>query len=60
MKIYDGGSDKDNLLSSEAGNCAPSPITSLRNQLFIKFTSDGNGNGKGFTAKIKFGNRFIT
>ena len=56
MQLYNGGSDKDELLSSETGNSAPSPITSLRNQMFIKFSSDGNGVGKGFTAKITFGN----
>ena len=55
MKIYDGGSDKD----AETGNYSPSPITSLRNQLFVKFTSDSNGVGKGFTAKITFSNKII-
>ena len=60
MKIYDGGSDKDELLSSETGNSVPSHITSLRNQMFIKFSSDDNGVGKGFTAKIIFGNIFST
>ena len=55
--MYDGGSDKD----AETDNSAPSPITSLRNQLFLKFTtSNGNGVGKGFTAKITFGNRITT
>ena len=60
MKLYNGGSDKDDLLSSnETGNLASSPIKSLGNQLFIMFTTDGNGVGKGFTAKIKFGNIII-
>ena len=60
MKLYNGGSDKDDLLSSyETGNLASSPIQSLGNQLFIMFTTDGNGVGKGFTAKIKFGNIII-
>ena len=54
--MFDGGSNKDELISSLTGNPALSPITSLRNQLFIKFSSDGNGVGKGFTAKISFGN----
>ena len=60
MKLYNGGSDKDDLLISETGNTAPSPVTSLRNQLFIKFTSYGNGVGKGFTTKVSFGNIFTT
>ena len=57
MKIYDGGSNKDELLISVTGNSAPSQVTSLRNQMFIMFIndSDSNGLGKGFTAKIKFG-----
>ena len=59
MKIYNGGSDKDESIISLSGNSAPSPVTSLRNQMFITFTADGNGVGKGFTAKITFGNRTI-
>ena len=54
--MYDGGSDKDELLSSKTGNSVLSPVTSMRNQIFIKFLSNGNGVGKGFTAKISFGN----
>ena len=57
--MYDGGSEKDELLNSLTGNSIPSPVTSLGNQIFITFTSDGNGVGKGFTAKITFGNKTI-
>ena len=53
--MYDGGSEKDELLNSLTGNSIPSPVKSLRNQMFITFTADGNGLGKGFTAKISFG-----
>ena len=56
MKSYDDGSDKYNLLISETGNTVPSPVTSLGNQMFIMFTTYGNDAGKGFTAKITFGN----
>ena len=59
LKMYDGGSAKDELLNSLTGNSIPSPVKSLRNQMFITFTADGNGVGKGFTAKITFGNRTI-
>ena len=59
MKIYDGGSDKDESIISLSGNSAPSPVKSLRNQMFITFTADGNGVDKGFTAKITFGIRII-
>ena len=57
MKIYNGGSDKDESIISLSGNSVPSPVTSLGNQMFIIFTTDGNGVGKGFTAKITFGIR---
>ena len=57
MKIYNGGSDKDESIISLTGNSAPSPVKSLRNQMFITFTSDGNAVDKGFTAKITFGIR---
>ena len=53
--MYDGGSEKDEWLNSLTGNSIPSPVKSLRNQMFITFTADGNGLGKGFTAKISFG-----
>ena len=57
--MYDGGSHKDKLLSCLTGNPSilyGNPITSLRNQMFIMFTTDGIEGGKGFTAKITFGN----
>ena len=57
MKIYNGGSDKDESIISLSGNSAPSPVKSLRNQMFITFTTDGNGVGKGFNAKIAFGSK---
>ena len=56
--MYDGGSQKDELLSSETGNSVPSPVKSSINQMFIIFYSDSNEFGKGFTAKISFGNIF--
>ena len=57
LKMYDGGSEKDELLNSLTGNSIPSPVKSLRNQMFITFTADGNAVDKGFTAKITFGIR---
>ena len=56
MKIYDGGSEKDELIISLTGSYVPSPVTSFLSQMFIIFTTNGNGIGKGFTAKITFGN----
>ena len=56
MKLYDGGSDKDDMLISvTTRSSAPSQVTSSRNQIFIMFTTDNNGIGKGFTTKISFG-----
>ena len=59
MELYDGGSNKDEWLNSLTGNSVPSPVTSLGDQMFIIFITDGNGIGKGFTAKITFGIRII-
>ena len=55
MNIYNGGSSKDNQLSSITGNLAPSEVKSLGSQVFIEFLANGNGAGKGFSASIKFG-----
>ena len=57
FKIYDGGSDRDELLiSMTGGNSITSPAKSLGNQLFIDFILlNGYEFGKGFTAKITFG-----
>ena len=56
LKIYHGGSDKDDLLISVTGSTAPVSVTSWRKQMFIHFTADGNGGGKGFSANITYGN----
>ena len=58
MKIYDGGSDKDELIYVHE-NSGPSLIKSDRNQIFISFTTDGKGVDKGFTAKFTFGNLIL-
>ena len=57
LKIYDGGSGKDENIFSETGNSVPDPLISFRSQMFIMFTTDGNGDCYGFTAKIIFGIR---
>ena len=55
MKIYNGGSEKDELLKSVTGNSIPSPVKSLGNQVFVIFNTDGSAVGKGFSAIITFG-----
>ena len=47
----------DKMFYFLTGNSVTSPIISPRNQIFITFNTDLNGVGKGFTAKISFGNR---
>ena len=62
LNIYDGGSSKDNQLSSMTGNLASYEVKSLASQVFIEFLANGNGVGKGFSASIKFGkimNQFL-
>ena len=55
LNIYDGGSSKDNHLSSITGNFVPIEVKSLGSQVFIEFLVNGNGAGKGFSASIKIG-----
>ena len=39
------------------GNTLPPTINSLKNQLFISFTSNSNGAGKGFNVSFEFGKK---
>ena len=57
MKVYNGGSDQDNLLSILTGNILPSTTLANENQVFISYTSNGNGGGKGFSASFAFGKK---
>ena len=57
MKIYDGGSDKDFMLSSMASdNPVLTHISSSSSQLFVAYNSKGNEVGKGFSVSIILGN----
>ena len=55
MSLYDGGSEIDTHMMSVTGNTYPGIISSSGNQMFISFTTDGHGLGKGFSAVIMFG-----
>ena len=55
LNIYDGGSTKDDLLTSIIGNYDSTQVNSTGSQLFIEFATNGNGVTKGFSASIKFG-----
>ena len=54
LNFYDGGSEIDTILSSVTGFWAFT-VSSTGNQMFISFTTDGHGSGKGFSALITCG-----
>ena len=59
LNIYDGGSiygGKSNQLPMTRNNVS-SQVKSNGSQVFLEFTTDGTGVGKGFSASIKFGIR---
>ena len=55
MKIYDGGSDKDQQLNFFTGNNLPTETISTGNQMFIMYGRSAYGAGKGFSATYTFG-----
>ena len=57
MKIYDGGSDKDQQLNFFTGNNLPMETISTGNQIFIMYGRSAYGAGKGFSASFEFGKR---
>ena len=54
LKIYNGGSSKDDEISSLTGNQNFASVSSTKNQLFISLIIDGHGIGKGFSASLEF------
>ncbi len=55
LEIFDGASNKDNLLLSKTGNDTSDVIYSSRNQIFVSFSTNRTGFSRGFTAVINFG-----
>lgn len=53
LEVYDGDSERANLLGKYCGKIAPSPITSSGNLLLIKFTSDYETTGAGFSIRYE-------
>lgn len=53
LEVYDGDSEKANLVGKYCGKIAPSPITSSGNFLLIKFTSDYETTGAGFSIRYE-------
>ena len=72
--VYDGGSSSSPLIGKFHGSSLPGAITSSRNKLFVRFTTDGSKQESGFAASyhgrghlkkcatpaFKFGVRFRT
>ncbi|KAL7851284.1 hypothetical protein AOLI_G00216400 [Acnodon oligacanthus] len=53
VEVYDGDSEKASLVGKFCGKIAPSPIISSGNSLLIKFTSDYETNGAGFSIRYE-------
>ncbi|XP_058274909.1 neuropilin-1a-like isoform X2 [Hemibagrus wyckioides] len=53
LEVYDGDSEKASLVGKYCGKIAPSPITSSGNFLLIKFTSDYETTGAGFSIRYE-------
>ncbi|XP_034170801.2 neuropilin-1a isoform X4 [Pangasianodon hypophthalmus] len=53
LEVYDGDSEKASLVGKYCGKIAPSPITSSGNLLLIKFTSDYETTGAGFSIRYE-------
>ena len=46
-----------NQLNGFTGNTLPPTLSTTGNQMFISYTSNGNGAGKGFSATYTFGKK---
>lgn len=53
LEVYDGDSERASLVGKYCGKIAPSPITSSGNVLLIKFTSDYETTGAGFSIRYE-------
>ena len=59
LKVYDGGSDLDDELSSMTGNHTLTHLSSTGSQLFISLESDGIGPEKDFSINLSFSKYLI-
>ncbi|CAL8314814.1 unnamed protein product [Gadus morhua 'NCC'] len=53
VEVYNGGDEASPMLGKFCGKIAPSPIVSLGNQLLIKFVSDYETHGAGFSVRYE-------
>lgn len=50
LNVYDGGSPSSPMIGRFSGSSIPAPLTSSTNQLYMRFTSDGQNVYPGFRA----------
>uniref|UniRef100_UPI003AAB26F7 neuropilin-1a-like n=1 Tax=Centroberyx gerrardi TaxID=166262 RepID=UPI003AAB26F7 len=53
VEVYNGGSEQSPMLGKFCGKIAPSPIISSGSQLLIKFVSDYETHGAGFSVRYE-------
>lgn len=53
MEVRDGVDENGQLVGKYCGKIAPSPVVSSGNQLFIKFVSDYETHGAGFSIRYE-------
>lgn len=53
VEVYNGGDDLSPMLGKFCGKIAPSPIISSGSQLLIKFVSDYETHGAGFSVRYE-------
>ena len=53
VSVYDGDSTSAPLIGQFSGSSLPAPITSSSTKLYVRFTSDGSSEYRGFNARYR-------
>ena len=53
VSVYDGDSTSAPLIGQFSGSSLPAPITSSSTKLYVRFTSDGSSQYRGFAARYR-------
>ena len=53
VSVYDGDSISSPLIGQFSGSSLPAPITSSSTKLYVRFTSDGSSQYRGFSARYR-------
>ena len=53
VSVYDGDSISAPLIGQFSGSSLPAPITSSSTKLYVRFTSDGSSEYRGFNARYR-------